>query len=151
MASNVFTVAPVVYDLQQGIQNGFDFSSWMRNFDLSSWMQNFNLADSIKDFDLKTFGWLALVVVAIIFIADLFTKPFSPFGRSLVVSAADTWQKNRPEITFDKFGRDSRSLEPITEVLDALADAVMKWEESEGPKVAKDRASYGGRDLWQDK
>ncbi|XP_068226363.1 uncharacterized protein [Palaemon carinicauda] len=130
------------------------FQEGLKNFDLGSWMQNFNLADSIKDFDLKTFGWLALVVVAIIFIADLFTKPFSPFGRSLAVSAADAWQKNRPQIT-DKFGRDSRSLEPVTEVLDALADAVLKWETSEEHPstptrtiVRQDRSSYAGRDLW---
>ncbi|XP_068226362.1 uncharacterized protein [Palaemon carinicauda] len=131
-------VSPFVYQLQEGL----------KNFDLGSWMQNFNLADSIKDFDLKTFGWLALVVVAIIFIADLFSKPFSPFGRSLVVSAADTWQKNRLEIT-DKFGRDSRSLEPVTEVLDALADAVKKWEKSEETNSGKDRSTYAGRDLSQ--
>ncbi|XP_064113549.1 uncharacterized protein LOC135220197 [Macrobrachium nipponense] len=128
---------------------GYYLQEGLRNFDLSNWMRNFDLANTFKDFDLKTFGWLALVVVAVIFIADLFTKPFFPLGRSLAVSAADAWQKNRHQITFDKFGRDSRSLEPVTEVLDALADAVKKWEQSEETILRKDRSSYGGRDLWQ--
>ncbi|XP_066976868.1 uncharacterized protein [Macrobrachium rosenbergii] len=132
-------VSPFVHHLQEGL----------RNFDLSSWMRSFDLANSVKDLDLKTFGWLALIVVAAIFVADLFTKSYFPLGRSLAVSAADAWQKNRHEINFDKYGRDSRSLEPVTEVLDALAVAVMKWERSHATIVRPDRSSYAGRDLWQ--
>ncbi|XP_066976866.1 uncharacterized protein [Macrobrachium rosenbergii] len=128
---------------------GYYLQEGLRNFDLSNWMRNFDLASSIKDLDLKTFGWLALIAVVVIFVADFFTKPFFPFRRSLAVSAADAWQRSRQQITFDKFGRDSRSLEPVTEVLDALADAVKKWEQSEETNLSKDRSSYGGRDLWQ--
>ncbi|XP_066976865.1 uncharacterized protein [Macrobrachium rosenbergii] len=130
------TVSPLVHHLQEGL----------KNFDLTNWTRSFDLANSIKDLDLKTFGLLGLVVVAVIFIADLITKSYGPFGKSLAFSAADAWQRNRQNVRFDKFGRENRSLEPVTEVLDALADAVKKWEQSER-NGAQDRSAYGGRNL----
>ncbi|XP_066976869.1 uncharacterized protein [Macrobrachium rosenbergii] len=138
MATDATTVSPILYDLQEGL----------KNFDLTNWTRNFDVANFFKGLDLKTFGWLALAVVAVILVVDFFTKSYGPFGRSLAVTAADVWQRNRQHIHFDKYGRDSRSLEPVTEVLDALADAVKKWEKTEEPKVARDRSFYGGRDLW---
>ncbi|XP_069975996.1 uncharacterized protein [Penaeus vannamei] len=122
-------VAPFVYQLQQGL----------RNVDLRSLVNSFDLKGLVNKLDIQTVGLVAVVAVAAVFLLDLFTKSYAPFGRSLVSSAAHAWDKA------DQWGlsgsvRGSRSLEPVTKVLDALAEAVKKWEAQE-EGVVRHRAS----------
>ncbi|KAG7156268.1 uncharacterized protein LOC121853869 [Homarus americanus] len=112
-------LAPVMYQLQESFNN----------FDLKHW---------VSQLDFKTVGLLAVVVVGVIFFLDLFTKSYAPYGRSLLVSAAQTWD-NRDQLGLNDAVRGSRSLEPLSNVLDALAEAVLKWEEPEASAV-KNRA-----------
>ncbi|XP_027229891.2 uncharacterized protein [Penaeus vannamei] len=122
-------VAPFVYQLQQGL----------RNVDLRSLVNSFDLKGLVNKLDIQTVGLVAVVAVAAVFLLDLFTKSYAPFGRSLVSSAAHAWDRA------DQWGlsggvRGSRSLEPMTKVLDALAEAVKKWEAQE-EGVVRHRAS----------
>ncbi|XP_068226367.1 uncharacterized protein [Palaemon carinicauda] len=110
-----------------------------KNFDLKTFVENFEVKDLVKDLDLKTFAFLSFLVIVLIFLKDLVPKSFGPYGRSLAVSAADTWQRNRDLMAFDVVGRNGRSLEPAIEVLDSLAEAVKKWEEP-GEKVTTHRS-----------
>ncbi|XP_068226370.1 uncharacterized protein [Palaemon carinicauda] len=119
MSSNAVT--PIVYQLQQGLQQ-VDFRSLVDGFDLKS---------LVSGLDIKTFSWIALIVVALIFLYEWWTKSYGYDASSLAVSAADYWQGNRDQFTYDPYVRGSRSLEPLTEVLDALANAVKKWESSQ--------------------
>ncbi|XP_064113544.1 uncharacterized protein LOC135220192 isoform X1 [Macrobrachium nipponense] len=122
-------LVPVAYHLFQGLQ-GVDLRSYTEGFDLQHFIHNI---------DLKTVSWIALVVVGIVFLYDLFTKSSGYNAKSLAVAAADTWQENKNQITYGITARGSRSLEPLTEVLDALAEAVKKWEEP-GSNVLEERS-----------
>ncbi|XP_047491733.1 uncharacterized protein LOC125040967 isoform X2 [Penaeus chinensis] len=118
MAANA--IAPIVYQLQEGL----------RNVDLRSFVNSFDLKGLVNKLDFQTVGLVALVAVAAVFLLDLFTKSYAPFGRSLVSSAAHAWDYA------DQWGlsesvRGSRSLEPVTKVLDALAEGVKQWEAQE--------------------
>ncbi|XP_037792779.1 uncharacterized protein LOC119588145 [Penaeus monodon] len=79
MAANA--VAPIVYQLQEGL----------RNVDLRSLVNSFDLKGLVNKLDIQTLGLVALVAVAAVFLLDLFTKSYTPFGRSLVSSAAHAW------------------------------------------------------------
>lgn len=70
MAANA--LAPFMYQLQESLNN----------FDLKQW---------VGQLDIKTGSLLVVVVVGILFLINLFAKPFIPFGRSLLSSAADAW------------------------------------------------------------
>nr|XP_045615362.1 uncharacterized protein LOC123768709 [Procambarus clarkii]XP_045615363.1 uncharacterized protein LOC123768709 [Procambarus clarkii] len=105
MAANA--LAPFMYQLQESLNN----------FDLKNW---------VSQLDFKTAGVLAVVVVGVLFLFNLFAKPSFPFRRSLL-TAANAWE-NRDQLGFGPALRGSRSLEPLTNVLDALAEAVKKWE-----------------------
>ncbi|ROT71836.1 hypothetical protein C7M84_009807 [Penaeus vannamei] len=61
-----------------------------------------------------------------------------PFGRSLVSSAAHAWDSTG-QTGLSQSLRGSRSLEPVATVLDALAEAVKKWEAQE-EGVVRNRA-----------
>ncbi|XP_066976874.1 uncharacterized protein [Macrobrachium rosenbergii] len=128
MSSNA--VAPIINQLQQSLQH-VDFRSLADGLDLKS---------LVTGLDVKTVSWLALIVVALIFIYEWWTKSYGYDASSLALSAADYWQDNRDQFTYDPYGRGSRSLEPLTDVLDALADAVKKWESTQGKSV-KNRSS----------
>ncbi|XP_063840015.1 uncharacterized protein LOC135088883 [Scylla paramamosain] len=117
MASSA--LAPLVQTLQESL----------RSSDVRSW---------ISGLDLKTGGLIILVVVAVLFLLDFFTKSYAPYGRSWVATAANAWLERDPLQPIDSF-RGSRSLEPLTEVLDALATAAVKWGDAETPAV-KSRA-----------
>ncbi|XP_071530501.1 uncharacterized protein [Panulirus ornatus] len=112
-------LAPAMYQLQESLSS----------FDLKHWIANL---------DFKTVGVLALVVVGVLFLFNLLTKSYAPYGRSLLYSAANAWD-NRDQLGLNDVGRGSRSLEPLMNVLDSLAEAVKKWEESEANTV-KNRA-----------
>ncbi|MPC29487.1 uncharacterized protein LOC123508764 [Portunus trituberculatus] len=117
MASSA--LAPIVQTLQESL----------RSSDVRSW---------ISGLDLKTGGLVILVVVAVLFLLDFFTKSYAPYGRSWVATAANAWLEKDPLQPIDSY-RGSRSLEPLTEVLDALAAAAIKWGDAETP-VVKSRA-----------
>ncbi|KAG7156267.1 uncharacterized protein LOC121853888 [Homarus americanus] len=112
-------LAPVMYQLQESL----------RSVDLKHW---------VSQLDFKTVGLLAVVVVGVVFLLDLFTKSYAPYGRSLLSTAAHAWD-NKDQLGFTGAIRGSRSLEPLSNVLDALAEAVVKWEEPEG-SAARSRA-----------
>ncbi|XP_042204217.1 uncharacterized protein LOC121853898 [Homarus americanus] len=109
MAANA--LAPAMYQLQESL----------RSVDLAHW---------VSQLDFKTVGLLAVVVVGVVFLLDLFTKSYTPYGRSLLSSAAHAWD-DKDQLGLKDAVRGSRSLEPLSNVLDALAEAVMKWEEPE--------------------
>ncbi|XP_050692918.1 uncharacterized protein LOC126983830 [Eriocheir sinensis] len=102
----------------------------LRSTDLRSW---------ISGLDLKTGGLIVLVVVAAILLLDLFTKSYAPYGRSVVASAAQAWLDRDPAYPVDSL-RGSRSLEPMTEILDALALAATKWGDAEEDPAVTNRA-----------
>ncbi|XP_066976863.1 uncharacterized protein [Macrobrachium rosenbergii] len=116
MSSNA--VSPIIYDLQQSLGD----------FSLRHYAQGYNLQHLIKNLDFKVIGWLALATVAAIFLIDLFNRSYPNYARSLAFTAADFWENNKVHLGFANDGRGSRSLEPLTEVLDALASSVKKWE-----------------------
>ncbi|XP_042204227.1 uncharacterized protein LOC121853900 [Homarus americanus] len=107
----VNALAPIMYQLQESL----------RSVDLAHW---------VSQLDFKTVGFLAVVVVGVVFLVNLFTKSYAPYGRSLLSSAAHAWD-SRDHLGLTGVLSGSRSLEPLSNVLDALADAVMKWEEPE--------------------
>ncbi|XP_068226368.1 uncharacterized protein [Palaemon carinicauda] len=117
MSSN--SLAPLLF---QGLQQG------LQHVDLRSLTSGFDLKSLFTGLDVKTVSWLALIIVALIVIYDFWKKSTGYDTSALAVSAADYWQDNRDQFTYDPYYRGSRSLEPLTEVLDALADAVKKWE-----------------------
>ncbi|XP_042869180.1 uncharacterized protein LOC122251360 [Penaeus japonicus] len=121
MASNA--LAPVMYQLQESIRN-FDIRSFVNN-DLGNWLGKL---------DFKTVGLVALAALVVLFVLDLFTKSPTPFGRSLVSSAAHAWD-SAGQMGLSQSLRGSRSLEPVATVLDALAEAVKKWEAPEDSVV----------------
>ncbi|XP_042869174.1 uncharacterized protein LOC122251350 [Penaeus japonicus] len=122
-------VAPIVYQLQQGL----------RNVDLRSLVNSFDLKGLVNKLDIQTVGLVALVVVAAVFLFELFSKSYAPYGRSLLSSAAHAWDDG-DQWNLKESARGSRSLEPVTKVLDALAEAVKKWEAQEEGAV-RHRAS----------
>ncbi|XP_066976872.1 uncharacterized protein [Macrobrachium rosenbergii] len=124
MASN--SLAPLLY---QGLQQG------LKHVDLRNLTDGLDLRSFVTGLDVKTVSWVALIVVALIFIYDLWKKSSGHDATALAVSAADYWQDNRDQFTYDPYYRGSRSLEPLTEVLDALADAVKKWESTQQDTV----------------
>ncbi|KAK3870596.1 hypothetical protein Pcinc_024179 [Petrolisthes cinctipes] len=65
---------------------------------------------------------------------SLFAKSYVGPARNLVASAAHAWQDSR-DLPYDHPARASRNLESVNHVLDALADAAIKWEESNTNEV----------------
>ncbi|XP_071530502.1 uncharacterized protein [Panulirus ornatus] len=112
-------LAPIMYQLQESLRN-------------------VDLRYLVSTLDIQTIGVLSLVVVAVIFLLDLLTKSYAPFGRSLLSSAVHAWGIS-DQLGLNDAVRGSRSLEPLTGVLDALAEAVMKWEESEASHTVRNR------------
>nr|XP_027229885.1 uncharacterized protein LOC113821574 [Penaeus vannamei] len=113
MASNA--LAPVMFQLQESIRN-FDLRNFINN-DLSNWLGKM---------DFKTVGLVALAALVVLLVLDLFTKGPTPFGRSLVSSAANAWD-SVGKTGLSQSLRGSRSLEPVVTILDALAEAAKKW------------------------
>ncbi|KAK7080629.1 hypothetical protein SK128_013379 [Halocaridina rubra] len=122
------SLAPIVYQLSEGL----------RNVDLRSF-NGFDLHHFFGSIDIKIVGLIALAVIAILIFVDLFGKPYGGYGKSLAVSAANAWEDNRDQWTFDEAGRGSRSLEPMVQVLDTLAGAVQKWDGNPQEKTAQNK------------
>ncbi|XP_066977552.1 uncharacterized protein [Macrobrachium rosenbergii] len=110
----------------------------------------YDLKSFIKSIDLHTVGFLTLLVVAAIFLFDLLnygysaylgnTSSYSSYGRSLVTNAAKVWDQ-REQLGFNNvITRGSRGLDSMTQILDTLADAVLKYE-GEDNKVESSRQS----------
>ncbi|XP_047491607.1 uncharacterized protein LOC125040879 [Penaeus chinensis] len=125
MASNA--LAPVMYQLQESLRN-VDLRNFI-NTDLSNWLGKV---------DFKTVGFVALAVLVVLLVLDLFTKSPTPYGRSLLSSAANAWD-SVGQTGLSQSLRGSRSLEPVVSVLDALAEASKKWESPED-SVMRNRA-----------
>ncbi|KAK3864237.1 hypothetical protein Pcinc_030057 [Petrolisthes cinctipes] len=108
----------------------------------------YDLKSLVKAFDLQTVGLLTLVVIAGIFLFDLFsygyssyagnTSTYASYGRSLVFNAAKIWDQ-RDELGVDSSMRGSRNLDSVTQILDSLADAVLKYEKLEHNEVGQTR------------
>ncbi|KAF2365723.1 hypothetical protein FHG87_003524 [Trinorchestia longiramus] len=79
---------------------------------------------------------LALVIGVLIydFIAYLFavyrnkTESYSPYGRRVASMASELWEKKNVFSGLNPYLK-GRSLEPFTEILDAISDAVHKWDD----------------------
>nr|XP_027229886.1 uncharacterized protein LOC113821575 [Penaeus vannamei] len=118
---------PVMYQLQESLRN-VDLRSFI-NTDLGNWLGKM---------DFKTVGLVALAALVVLLVLDLFTKGPTPYGRSLVSSAANAWD-SIGQTGFSQSLRGSRSLEPVVTVLDALTEAAKKWEAPED-SVVRNRA-----------
>ncbi|XP_068226360.1 uncharacterized protein [Palaemon carinicauda] len=125
MTSN--SVSPIFY----GQQDTPD------DFSLRHYATGYNLQHIIKNLDFKVIGWLALLTVAAIFLIDLFNRSYPSYARSMAFTAANFWENNKVQLGFGHDGRGSRSLEPLAEVLDALASSVKKWEEPKDGKSSR--------------
>ncbi|KAK4311384.1 hypothetical protein Pmani_017108 [Petrolisthes manimaculis] len=97
----------------------------------------FDLGSLLKSVDVQTVGVVALFVLIGILLFDVFnygytsyagdTSSYVSYGRSLATSAAKVWDE-REQLGLSS-GRGSRNLDTMTQVLDSLADAVLKYEE----------------------
>ncbi|XP_064113554.1 uncharacterized protein LOC135220205 [Macrobrachium nipponense] len=101
----------------------------LRTIDFDGLMQSLLVQNLVKEIDTMTSGALTLVVVGIILLVDLFTKSSGRGGKSFSAIAAHAWQENRNQSLFNATEPNGRSPDPVTDVLDILADAVLKWEE----------------------
>ncbi|XP_066976862.1 uncharacterized protein [Macrobrachium rosenbergii] len=107
------TLSPLVSGLQESIKD-VDLRSFTPPFDLLS-------------LNVKTVSWLALATIALLYLFSVFGKYLVPVGRSLAVNTAEAWENN--VLGLNEIGRSSPSLQPYSEILDALARAVKKWED----------------------
>ncbi|KAK3870595.1 hypothetical protein Pcinc_024178 [Petrolisthes cinctipes] len=97
----------------------------------------FDLGSLLKSVDVQTVGVVALFVLIGILLFDVFnygytsyagdSSSYVSYGRSLATSAAKVWDE-REQLGLSS-GRGSRNLDTMTQVLDSLADAVLKYEE----------------------
>ncbi|KAK4311388.1 hypothetical protein Pmani_017112 [Petrolisthes manimaculis] len=124
MTMSSYALAPLVYQLQQGLNN----------FDLRQFASRVDLSRLVNQFDIKTVGFVAVAIISVLLILQLFGKSYVGPARNLVASAAHAWQDSR-DLPYDHPARASRNLESVNHVLDALADAAIKWEESNTNEV----------------
>nr|XP_027229893.1 uncharacterized protein LOC113821583 [Penaeus vannamei] len=115
----------------------FQLQESIRNFDLRNFINN-DLSNWLGKMDFKTVGFVALAALVVLLVLDLFTKGPTPFGRSLVSSAANAWD-SVGKTGLSQSLRGSRSLEPVVTILDALAEAAKKWEAPED-RLVRNRA-----------
>ncbi|XP_071530500.1 uncharacterized protein [Panulirus ornatus] len=125
-------------------------SSLMYQVDQSLRTLGFDLKSLVKSFDLQTVGLLTLLVVVGIFLFDFLnygyssyygdTSTYTSYGRSLVTTAAKIWDQ-RDELGVNPYVRGGRGLDSMTQILDSLADAVLKYEEYESNDVDRTRES----------
>ncbi|XP_076069807.1 uncharacterized protein LOC143041686 [Oratosquilla oratoria] len=93
----------------------------------------FDVRSYVKDFDFGTLGLLAVVAVVTILLFEALVKTFpayfggATFGRSLLASSVEAYPGFRV-IDVDDPRRQSRSIETLTPVLDALHSAALLWE-----------------------
>ncbi|CAL4125616.1 unnamed protein product [Meganyctiphanes norvegica] len=109
----------------------------MSQADASLRSLGFDVKQYFKNFDLQTVGVVVLVAALGLVLFNLLTyayvaytgrsDSFSPYGRSLVTGAARAWQDK------DTWGindvRGGRGLDEVAEILDALSNAVLEWEQ----------------------
>lgn len=97
----------------------------------------FDLRTFVKSIDLHSIGFLTLLVVGCIFLFDLLSygyyaylgnaSTYSSYGRSLVTNAAKAWDR-REELGLNALTRGSRGLGSMTQILDSLSAAILKYE-----------------------
>ncbi|KAG7156269.1 uncharacterized protein LOC121853794 [Homarus americanus] len=122
----------------------------MHQVDESLRTLGFDLKSLVKAFDLQTVGLLTLVVVVGIFLFDLLnygyssyqddSSTYTSYGRSLVTTAARVWD-HREQLGLNPYVRGGRGLDSMTQILDSLADAVLKYEDLETNDVPQARQS----------
>ncbi|KAK3870597.1 hypothetical protein Pcinc_024180 [Petrolisthes cinctipes] len=117
-------LAPFMHQLQQSFSN-FDLNQFADRVDLKHW---------VSQLDLKTVGFVAVAIISVLLILQLFAKSYIGPARSLVASAAHAWQDSR-DLPYDHPARASRNLDSVTQVLDTLAEAAIKWDESNTNEV----------------
>lgn len=78
---SAYLIAPVVYQLQEGLRH-VDFRSLASSFDVRSW---------IGQLDYEKVGLLALAAVAAVLLFDWFNKNYTPNGPNLLVSSPPLW------------------------------------------------------------
>lgn len=110
----------------------------------------FDLTSLVKTFDIKTVGLLTLVVIGAIFLFDLLhygyagyagtSSSYTSYGRSLVTSAAKVWDQ-RDQLGLPSGLRNGRDLDAMTQILDSIADAIIKYDKLEGNEVGQTRKS----------
>jgi len=118
-----------------------DASALMTQMDGTLRLLGFDLQEFVKDLDIQSVGLFTLVVVAGVFLLDFLgygysayqgtTSAYSSYSRSLTTGAAKAWQ-SRDELGVNPFLngiRDGRSLDRVTEVLDAISNAWLQYEE----------------------
>ncbi|XP_068226358.1 uncharacterized protein [Palaemon carinicauda] len=125
MAASEFSneISPILNFLEEGL----------RTIDFEGLMQSLLVQNFVKEIDTMTSGGLTLIVVGIILLVDLFTKSSGRSGKSLSSFTAHAWLENRNQTFETATGTSGRSPDPVTDVLDILANAVLKWEEEEEP------------------
>ncbi|KAK4311390.1 hypothetical protein Pmani_017114 [Petrolisthes manimaculis] len=117
-------LAPFMHQLQQSFNN-FDLNQFADRVDLKHW---------VSQLDLKSVGFVAVAIISVLLILQLFAKSYIGPARSLVASAAHAWQDSR-DLPYDHPARASRNLDSVTQVLDTLAEAAIKWDESNTNEV----------------
>ncbi|XP_045118561.1 uncharacterized protein LOC123508746 [Portunus trituberculatus] len=110
----------------------------------------FDLTSLVKTFDIKTVGLLTLVVIGAIFLFDLIhygyagyigtSSSYTSYGRSLVTGAAKVWDQ-RDQLGLASGLRNGRDLDAMTQILDSIADAIIKYDELEDNEVGQTRQS----------
>ncbi|XP_063840662.1 uncharacterized protein LOC135089220 [Scylla paramamosain] len=110
----------------------------------------FDLTSLVKSFDIKTVGLLTLVVIGAIFLFDLIhygyasyagsSSSYTSYGRSLVTSAAKVWDQ-RDQLGVASGLRNGRDLDAMTQILDSIADAIIKYDKLEDNEVGQTRKS----------
>ncbi|XP_042869178.1 uncharacterized protein LOC122251355 [Penaeus japonicus] len=132
---SAYLVAPFVYQLQEGLRH-VDFRSLVSSFDVRSW---------VDQLDVQKVGLVTLVVVAAVFLFDLFNKNYTPNGPNMLLSPAPVWESAdqgdlKHSNAHDSAPSKTRSLETVAKVFQALTEAVNKWEEPQG-SVVRHRAT----------
>ncbi|XP_053634215.1 uncharacterized protein [Cherax quadricarinatus] len=136
--------------LTETVVPGASAATIMQQVDQSLRTFGFDLKSLVKALDLQTIGILTLVVVLAIVLYDIISynyssyhgdlSSYSSYGRSLVTTAAKVWDQ-REELGLNPYVRGGRGLDEMTRILDAVADAILKYEDTEVNKVPSSRKS----------
>nr|XP_027219233.1 uncharacterized protein LOC113811650 [Penaeus vannamei]XP_027219236.1 uncharacterized protein LOC113811653 [Penaeus vannamei] len=110
----------------------------------------FDIKSLVKSLDLQTFGLLTLLVVGAVFLFDFLSYGYASYtgdaaghtsyGRSLVTTAAKVWDQ-RDQLGLNPYVRGGRGLDSMTQILDDIADAILKYEGLEDNVVGQSRQS----------
>ncbi|CAL4069081.1 unnamed protein product [Meganyctiphanes norvegica] len=117
----------------------------------------YSLDNFLRDVNVHSIGVVALMIWVGVFLYENFFERSGhydhngssySYGRSLITGAAQAWESRDKHLTndFTAEGRGGRALDdPMSNVLDSIAAAVLKWED---PKDETNYKTVDNTNVW---